>query len=96
MRVWPNLLYLNRSFASSCCQVVGNQKDRLRSLLSRRSHGFPYGRLTASLPRQLLGVHRRRLLPAETGPPTPTAPLGPLTAVGRKEKRGGGFFVFPL
>lgn len=86
-----NPLCLNESFAPSCCQVVGNQEDRLRSLLSRRSDGFPDGRFAASFPRELLGIHRRCLLPAETG----TVVLRPLVSLGLVNILGF-LFVLPL
>lgn len=54
----------------SCVPLVGQQADGLRPLLPRRLDGVPHRGPAASLPRLLLGVHRRGVLPAATGRPS--------------------------
>lgn len=47
--------------------MVGHEAAGLRSVLPRRPHGFPHSGFTPPLPRLVLGVNRRGVLPPETG-----------------------------
>lgn len=75
----------------SCSPLVGHQEAGLCPLLPRRADGLPHCGAAAPLPRLLLGVHGRGVLPPQTG--EENAKTKSTTNEKKKQKQTAGIFV---